>query len=129
VLNGDTFLIIDAKMVWDFAKKKNADIVIALKYMETAERFGKVHIDQAGRIIKFEEKGSASEGLINSGFYYVHESCFAHINKEAFSFEDEILASNSMGLSIYGLETSAYFLDMGIPEDLSRGHLELPNEI
>jgi len=129
VLNGDTFLKIDAKMVWDFAKKKNAEIVMALKYMDTARRFGRVHIDQAGRVIKFEEKGSTSEGLINSGFYYVHKSCFTQIEKQAFSFEDEVLATNSKNLSIYGIETNAYFLDMGIPEDLSRGHLELPNEI
>lgn len=129
VLNGDTFLKIDTKMLWDFAIKKNADIVMTLKYMDSARRFGKVNIDQTGHVINFEEKGSASEGLINTGFYYVHKSCFAKMEKQAFSFEDEILASNSMDLSIYGIETNAYFLDMGIPDDLSRGHLELPNEI
>ena len=129
ILNGDTFLKIDAKMVWDFAKKKNAEIVMVLKYIDSAARFGRVCIDQTGRVIKFEEKGSGGQGLINSGFYYVHKSCFAVIEKNAFSFENEVLATHSQDLSIYGVETNSYFLDMGIPEDLLKGHRELPNEI
>ena len=129
VLNGDTFLKIDPNLVWDFAKIKQADVVIALKHMDESSRYGSVHIDQAGRVIKFEEKGLECKGLINSGFYYVNKSCFSKAKNEAFSFEEDILASNYESLSIYAIETRAYFLDMGVPEDLSRGHKEMPNQI
>lgn len=126
VANGDTLLKMDAGDLLRFAHEHRADIVIALKLTEDSARFGKVNIDTSGRIVAFEEKGQCACGLINSGVYYVKDSVFATIDAAAFSFEKDVLARHHAGLAIYGMRTDAYFIDMGVPEDLARARIELP---
>lgn len=126
VANGDTLLKMDAGDLLRFAHEHRADIAIALKATEDTARFGKVSIDTSGRIIAFEEIGQCARGLINTGVYYVEDSVFAPIDAVAFSFEKDVLARHHAALAMYGMRTDAYFIDMGVPEDLARARLELP---
>ena len=125
VANGDTFLKLNAGELLQFAQEQGADIAIALKVTEDSARFGKVNIDALGRVLAFEEKGQSTKGLINSGVYFVRESAFASIEKEAFSFEKDVLTLHCSELAIYGMPTDAYFIDMGVPEDLARARTDL----
>lgn len=125
VINGDTLLKCDVATLLRLAQDKQADICMALKMTSDTARFGKVKVNQSGRVIAFEEKGGGSQGLINSGVYFVRAGVFSKSSKAAFSFELDILTKNLTRLAIYGMPTDAYFIDMGIPEDLSRAHCEL----
>jgi D-glycero-alpha-D-manno-heptose 1-phosphate guanylyltransferase len=127
VVNGDTFLKMNAGDLLQFAKEQNADIAIALKQTEDSARFGKVNIDELGRVLAFEEKGQCGRGLINSGVYYVRELVFASIQQETFSFEKDVLTLYCSEFAIYGMPTDAYFIDMGVLEDLARARTDLSN--
>jgi D-glycero-alpha-D-manno-heptose 1-phosphate guanylyltransferase len=125
VANGDTLLKMNADDLARFARQHGADIAVALRATEDSSRFGKVNIDPTGRIVAFEEKASGSRGLINSGVYYLKSSVFNQIDTPSFSFEKDILAGHHGRLAIYGMQTTAYFIDMGVPKDLARARLEL----
>ncbi|MDR6584358.1 hypothetical protein HBH1_02112 [Herbaspirillum sp. BH-1] len=126
VVNGDTLLDLDAGALAAFARDKAADVAMALKYMADTSRFGRVEIDQAARVLGFREKGVGQAGLINSGVYHVHARVFADSTDAAFSFELDVLAGKLDTAAIYGMQTDAYFIDMGVPEDLARAQYELP---
>lgn len=125
VVNGDTLLKCDAGKLARFAQERQADICMALKTTTDTARFGRVNIDRSGRVIAFEEKGRGSQGLINSGVYFVKAAVFSLVNAAAFSFEKDILTQHLSRLAIYGMQTDAYFIDMGVPEDLARAQEEL----
>jgi NDP-sugar pyrophosphorylase family protein len=42
-----------------------------------------------------------------------------------FSLEQDLMAEHMTELAMYAAETSGYFVDMGIPEDLERARREL----
>jgi D-glycero-alpha-D-manno-heptose 1-phosphate guanylyltransferase len=125
VVNGDTLLKCDVGEFTRFAQDRQADICMALKTTTDTARFGKVNIDRYGRVISFEEKGRGSQGLINSGVYFVKAAVFSLVKATAFSFEKDILTLHLSRLAIYGMRTDAYFIDMGVPEDLARAQDEL----
>ncbi|MBG7620979.1 nucleotidyltransferase family protein [Herbaspirillum sp. AP02] len=126
VVNGDTLLDLDASALVAFARDKEADVAMALKYMADTSRFGRVEIDQSARVLGFREKGVGQAGLINSGVYYVHARVFTASSNAAFSFELDVLTGKLNTAAIYGMQTNAYFIDMGVPEDLARAQYELP---
>lgn len=125
VVNGDTLLKCDTAALVQLARDRNADIGMALKMTSDTARFGKVKIDQSGHVTAFEEKGGCSQGLINAGAYFVKSSVFSLVDATQFSFENDILMQNLSNLNIYGMPTDAYFIDMGVPEDLSKAQNEL----
>ena len=125
IVNGDTLLKVDSQDLLQFATGRCADIAMALKEVENSARFGKVRMNEICRVVGFEEKGTNGIGLINAGVYYVKSSVFDKIDKDVFSFEKEVIESHYAELQIYGMKTDAYFIDMGIPEDLARAQIEL----
>lgn len=125
VVNGDTLLDFDARLLDQFARERNADIGIALKPVPDAGRFGRVLTDGDGRVTRFEEKGASTAGLINAGFYHVQSRALARAASPAFSFEYDLLKAHSADMAIFGLPTDGYFIDMGIPEDLAKARADL----
>ncbi len=128
VINGDTLLKIDFADFLRFVRHHTPDIAIALKIVDDTGRFGTVDIDATCRVLAFREKVASRRGLINSGVYWVKITAFAGMTTAAFSFEQEILSKRYAALNVVGLPTDAYFIDMGIPEDLARVRHELPSE-
>lgn len=128
VANGDTLLKIDLADFLRFTERHTPDIAIALKMVDDTGRFGSVDIDAAGRVLAFREKTASRRGFINSGVYWVSRSAFAGIALRTFSFEQDILSQRHAALTIVGQPTDAYFIDMGIPEDLARAQHELSDE-
>lgn len=129
VLNGDTLLTADVGSMVKVAKEKGADIGMMLRKVEDVSRFGAVDLDSAGKVVSFREKGKGGPGLINSGVYYVRAAALAKVGKMAFSFEQDLLNAYLSRLDVYGVCTDAYFIDMGIPEDLERARLELTQHL
>ena len=66
----------------------------------------------------------------NENYYYIYllnTSAFQSIPwPEKFSMETDFLQAYHQRLPFYGYVASAYFLDIGIPEDYQRAQLELP---
>jgi D-glycero-alpha-D-manno-heptose 1-phosphate guanylyltransferase len=125
VVNGDTLLALDVSRLTNFAQSRKAEIAIALKAVPDAGRFGRVLTDESGRIECFEEKGACVAGLINAGFYYMRADVFSRIDAASFSLEHDLLKARCADISMYGLPTDAYFIDMGIPADLARARVDL----
>jgi D-glycero-alpha-D-manno-heptose 1-phosphate guanylyltransferase len=124
VANGDTLLKTDPLVFGHFAALHSMDVVIALKPVADAERYGRVRISENSRIVAFEEKGENGPGLINAGLYWVSRHVLAKPNRSSFSFEYDVLSTHTNGLRIAGIETDAYFIDIGIPDDLERARRE-----
>lgn len=130
VQNGDTFFNINLGEIYNFHKSKNADITIALKFMEDTGRYGTVELDKDNRIVKFYEKKKMDGGLINGGIYIVKTEVIRSSSlPESFSFEKEFLENNVDKLKIYGLPFNTYFIDIGTPEDYSKAKTEFDSEI
>lgn len=121
VLNGDTFFDINLSTL----KNKDADITLALKPMFNFDRYGTVEIDEAQRIISFNEKKHCEHGLINGGIYYFRKSLFDKIETDfRFSFEKDVLEKYVSDLHIQGKIFDNYFIDIGIPEDYKQAQID-----
>jgi D-glycero-alpha-D-manno-heptose 1-phosphate guanylyltransferase len=125
VANGDTLLKMDSRILRDTANHFSADIVMALKWIDDVSRYGSVSLGPGSRVIAFEEKGQSGEGLVNAGLYWIKASVFDRAPDGVFSLERDLMAEHVTKLAMYGVETSGYFVDMGIPEDLERARREM----
>jgi D-glycero-alpha-D-manno-heptose 1-phosphate guanylyltransferase len=125
VANGDTLLKMNPNLLHGAAGQHSADMVMALKRVDDASRYGRVRIEADSRVVGFEEKGQSGEGLINAGLYWMRARVLDKAPDRIFSLERDLMAEHVTELAMYGVETSGYFVDMGIPEDLERARREL----
>ncbi len=126
VLNGDTFFSIDLKQLYSLHQFNHATLSLALKEMTNFDRYGVVRINEASRVVAFEEKKLVAQGNINGGIYVLNRAVFEGKNlPQKFSFEKEVLEKYLDTEKIYGFVFRDYFIDIGIPEDYSRAQQEL----
>jgi D-glycero-alpha-D-manno-heptose 1-phosphate guanylyltransferase len=125
IVNGDTFFDIDISRFLHFAIGTDALVSIALRKVEDCARFGRVTIDDSGKVLSFGEKVQLGPGLINGGIYYLRGSALDGITSKRFSFEKAFLQKKHASESIFGMAFDDYFIDIGIPEDLQRAQTEL----
>ncbi|MCB1802586.1 MAG: nucleotidyltransferase family protein [Gammaproteobacteria bacterium] len=128
VLNGDTIFRVDLPAMLAFHRQHAAQLTLALKPMTDFDRYGTVQIEN-GRVIGFREKSPTREGLINGGVYLVETSLRDALPAGAFSFENDVMATRTDSLQMYGFRDDGYFIDIGIPEDYRRAGDELPKLI
>lgn len=119
IINGDTFFDVDLKEMYQFHKKNNSKLTLAIKEMEKFDRYGSL-ILEGYKIIKFEEKKYIDKGYINGGIYLINKEVLNEEEKESFSFEKEILENKKFMLEKYGYKSEGYFIDIGVPEDYYR---------
>ncbi len=118
ILNGDSFFMMDLENFCNKHKQKKASISLALKEMESFDRYGSVVIDENEKVTTFKEKTFCSKGLINAGIYMINKEKVALNNyPEKFSFEKDILQQSK---DIFGFVCQGYFIDIGIPDDYHR---------
>ncbi|WP_196137734.1 nucleotidyltransferase family protein [Aliikangiella sp. G2MR2-5] len=113
VLNGDTYLDIDYSSL--IKQSKPLQNCICLVKVNETGRYGKVELDSDERIISFTEKSQNGPGLVNSGAYVLNTKLIQNIEKEAFSFENEVLSNTYKDFCVEKVDVS--FIDIGIPED------------
>lgn len=125
ILNGDTLFNINLSEFINLHDKENADVTIALKFLNDFDRYGSVVLD-GNKIIGFEEKSYKSSGYINGGVYIINKHLFELYSlSSTFSFEKEVLESKVAKLNIVGYKSSSYFIDIGIPEDYEKAQTEV----
>ncbi len=121
IVNGDTFFGIDYEQFWQNHNLFKHDITLALKSVESPDRYGTVLLEK-NEIVKFSEKTvGLKNGLINGGIYWVKTNVVDKMPKsEIFSFETEFLETQVNQLKIGGYIDDSMFIDIGIPVDYER---------
>lgn len=130
IMNGDTFFDVNLKKLYDFHKRKNSEISIALKPMSDFDRYGNVETNKNDKIIAFNEKQPCHKGQINGGIYLINRGLnLVNVGKEKFSFETDVLQQLAGISEIYGFSSSGYFIDIGIPADYSKANIDFKENV
>jgi NDP-sugar pyrophosphorylase family protein len=138
VLNGDSFCDVNLDAFLASHLERGAEGSLVLARSRSADRFGRVQIDQAGRILQFDEKvvpqpaehgvssGAAiagdppsawsESGWINAGIYLLSSRLIGRIPGErAVSLEREMIPS-WVNTGVYGFPSHGRFIDIGTPD-------------
>jgi histidinol phosphatase-like enzyme len=100
---------------------------LALRSVPDAARYGRV-IEEQGNVVAFLEKDSnrPGPGVINGGVYVLKREILDLVRDLPCSLEQDVFPVLIERGQIRGREFDGYFLDIGLPETLEQGHLELP---
>lgn len=128
VLNGDTLFRIDLGEFLRTPMPEDCSTRIALRQVDDCRRYGRVVLDHRQRIAAFGEKDQSGPGLINGGIYRQRFAPLADIGEQPFSFETDYLARQTGALTMEGMPSDSYFIDIGVPEDLQRAVRELVDD-
>jgi histidinol-phosphate phosphatase family protein len=135
--NGDSWIDTDLTLFqqsWDVARSSLSPppaIHVLLAHVVDRGRYGTVALE-GSRITGFREKAGesvSSQGLINAGVYILDRHVLAAIPADRpASLEAELLPALVAGGRVTGhaAPASAYFIDIGVPEDYHRAQAEIP---
>jgi D-glycero-alpha-D-manno-heptose 1-phosphate guanylyltransferase len=127
VVNGDTYFDADLSAICRAAMRDDVDVILAARRVADTSRYGRLSVNDQGRVVEFLSKGDSGPGLINGGTSFIHRRAFrAAPNNQAFSLESDLLQRHVADLVITAIECPGYFLDIGIPDDYARACLEIP---
>ncbi|MHB1011301.1 MAG: nucleotidyltransferase family protein [Desulfobacteria bacterium] len=117
VANGDSFPRVNLPSFLDWHVQRRSQASLVLARVRDASRFGRVEIDDAGRILRFAEKdGGHATGWINAGVYLFSRERIASVSEgRAFSLEKEIFPG-WIEQGSYAMKTDGGFIDIGTPE-------------
>jgi D-glycero-D-manno-heptose 1,7-bisphosphate phosphatase len=128
LMNGDAFFDINLRALEQASRRFGATATLALRAVADAARYGRV-IEEDGRLKAFLEKDLSrpGPGVINGGVYVLKREILDLIHDSPCSLEQQVFPALIERGEITGREFKGYFLDIGLPETLEQGHLELPN--
>lgn len=137
VINGDTFLGVNLRDMFKFHLSRGAQATLAVVNVADDRRYGSLRLDREGKIIAFLEKGkngsdrnlAEASKPINGGVYIFEKKILSHIRAhESISLEMNVLPNMvaDKKRKVYGLLMDAYFVDIGVPDELWRAQRELP---
>jgi dTDP-glucose pyrophosphorylase/histidinol phosphatase-like enzyme len=128
VMNGDAFFDINLRALEQASQQDGAMATLALRAVGDAARYGRV-IEEHGRVVAFLEKDLSrpGPGVINGGVYVLKREILDLVRDLPCSLERDIFPALVERGQIRGREFDGYFLDIGLPETLEQGHLELPS--
>ena len=133
VLNGDSYLDIDARAFYAFHCKRNA-LATVYAMQGALEARGEVVSDEAGRVSSFREKQSSGFGLFNTGAYIMEKRAADFLAQQvlegklpaAFSMErDGFPLFVKMG-GLFAHVGTGKFLDIGTFKSLEEAGKILP---
>ena len=122
ILNGDSFCQFELDSFWAWHRDRRADATLLLARVTDTARYGRVHVDQDGRVLSFEEKGGGGgPGWISAGVYLIKRHLLDGIpvNREV-SIEREMFPAWCKAGIVGGYQTDGAFLDIGTPESLAQ---------
>jgi NDP-sugar pyrophosphorylase family protein len=126
LLEGSTFLVMNGDSFFDIplgelaAAHRTATALGTLALVDRPDadgRYGAVETDEAGRVVRFREKGSLGPGHgFNGGIYVLEPELLAGIPEgRPVSLEREVFPG--LGGRLRGRPYDGYFVDIGVPED------------
>ena len=128
MMNGDAFFDINLRALEQASRPDGAMATLALRSVPDASRYGRV-IEEQGRVVAFLEKDSRrpGPGVINGGIYVLRREILDLVRDLPCSLEQDVFPALVERGQIRGCEFDGYFLDIGLPETLEQGHIELPS--
>ncbi len=129
VFNGDTYLALDCTGTDALWARTRTPIIVGRRVDDTA-RYGRLEVDDAGRILRFLEKdASGGPGLINAGGYVLPRAIVEDFpSAQRFSFEVDYLREAVARRVFLVHPTDAEFIDIGTPDDYARAQILLATE-
>jgi D-glycero-alpha-D-manno-heptose 1-phosphate guanylyltransferase len=125
VLNGDSYYEaqLDAFGVWHDRERANATIL--LTKADDTRRYGRVQIDDAGRILQFLEKADTEgPGWINAGIYLLKRKMIESIETgRMVSIEREVFPG-WIGQGLHGFRSEGRLWDIGVPSAYAQANVE-----
>ena len=127
LMNGDAFFDINLRALEQASRRTGATATMALRTVADAARYGRV-IEEDGKVVAFLEKDLSrpGPGVINGGVYVLKREILDLVRDLPCSLEQHVFPALVERGEIAGREFKGYFLDIGLPETLEQGHLELP---
>ena len=122
VMNGDTFVDADLRAFVAEHRRKAAAASILTTIVPSMARYGRIEIDDDGRIHRFAEKDArdTGPGPINAGLYLFSRDWLAALaSGTAESLERDVFAIAEAGSFRAISAGSAAFIDIGTPESLA----------
>ncbi len=118
VVNGDTFLELDAAALLDAHRRAGALVTLAAVTVPDVSRYGALELAEDGALRAFAEKTGAAAGLINAGAYAAEPRLLDAIPAgRAVSLEREVLpALLGRGERLHAHRQTGRFVDIGTPE-------------
>jgi D-glycero-alpha-D-manno-heptose 1-phosphate guanylyltransferase len=125
VLNGDTYFPVDLAALAARHAATGVALSLALRRIPDVARYGQVTLD-GDRVTALHEKGGQGPGLINGGVYLVDRAALlADAPAGPFSLERDLFPRWVQRGALAGFVSDAYFIDIGIPDDLRRAQHDL----
>lgn len=127
VCNGDSWFDFNlARLLADAVRDPQETIGrIALRRLDDASRYGVVETD-GDRITTFHERDQRSQpGIINAGVY-LFDRRVLDVATPVCSLERDVMPALAARGALRGTVADGYFIDIGIPADLTRAQTELP---
>lgn len=123
IVNGDTYFPVDfslMKQVQDEKKKEiGAHFTMAVKQVPDISRYGAVEFSSSGKIIALAEKKQSGVGYINGGVSLIPNQPLRE-EGGCFSLENDIFPILQATGKVYALESTSFFIDIGVEEDYLR---------
>ena len=116
VMNGDSYFDLDFDVFRTFHLSKKSLLSLTLAVRNDTGRYGRVTVDNSGKVTGFEEKSSDSPGLINSGIYLFNRNILSTFPSGNASLERDVLPPLVIK-ELHALQHGGFFIDIGIPED------------
>jgi NDP-sugar pyrophosphorylase family protein len=134
---GDELVLEEEEESEDADKKENKDGDSGFQKEEETEQQDK-RIDltalrlkevDATKVVRFKEKQKGlKRGFINAGVYIIKKKLLYDKNMgDSFSFEKDFLERGVSDMFISGFISDAYFIDIGIPDDLAKANEDFKN--
>lgn len=129
--NGDSFFDINYLALAAGVPEAQATMVLALREVPDAGRYGQVTLAPGGRIARYAEKTGepGRPGLINGGVYATSREVLARIGPGEVSLETDVMPALVAEGRLAGLPFEGYFLDIGIPETYAQAQVDLPRQV
>ena len=138
MLNGDVILNFDFKEIIQAHETYKGIGLIANKVVPDPSRYGVLIIDEnTNKVIKFLEKteytppeGKLIPMPINAGVYLLEPEIFGYIaSKKKVSIESEVFPILASEGKLYSYSIPGIWKDIGKPEELLEGNIQLMNDI
>ncbi len=119
VINGDILTTLSYKQLWDFHKKNEALLTVAMRKKEVKVDLGVIEVDNH-RIINYIEKPRLNY-QVSMGVYVYEPEVLQYIQPNRYlDFPDLVAILLKEHKSVVGYPASNYWLDIGRPEDYAQ---------
>ena len=117
VLNGDSYCDVDLNGLLAWHRLHGSSTTLVLVDVPDTRRYGRVSLNEEGRILGFEEKrGGRHAGWVSAGIYLLGQELLEAIPAgRAVSIEKEVFPA-WIGRNLYAYKHDGRFLDIGTPE-------------